>query len=80
LGSALLKLDRVEEARRAYEESLDIVQKMVAAEPDKVTLQRDYAIGLDRVGDIVLAAGDPDGALVKFQQGLAGQRQVSGAS
>src|SRR5215472_6894926 len=64
-------------ALAAYEESLAIMRKLAASDPDNAVWQRDVSVSLEKVGDLGLAAGDRAGALAAYEESLAIRRKLS---
>ena len=62
---------------RHAEESLAIGRKLAAADPGRAGLAARRERGLDRVGDVRLAAGDRPGALTAYEESLAIRRKLA---
>ena len=57
-----------EGALKAYQESLDIRRKLVAADPNNTEWLRDVSTSLISVGDVQLSAGDREDALEAYDE------------
>jgi tetratricopeptide (TPR) repeat protein len=55
------------------------LRKLAATDPGNAGWQRDVGVGLERVGDLRLAAGDHAGALAAYEEGLAIMRRLAAA-
>jgi hypothetical protein len=66
-------------ALAAYEESLSIDRKAVAADPTKADLQDDIRATLNRIGDMRLSLGDRAGAHAAYEESLAMVRKLVAA-
>ena len=53
-----------------YQKSLAIAEALAQADPSRPVLQRDVSVSLDRIADVLLAAGDAKGALANYQESL----------
>ena len=49
----------------------DIDQRLVKADPDNTSWQRDLSVAYDKIGDVLVAQGDLSGALQSYQADLA---------
>ena len=59
-------------ARRVRGGSLDIARRIAASDPGNTELQRDVAIGLERLGGLKLGAGDFGAGLGRLRGGAGG--------
>jgi len=67
-------------ARARFQGSLDIVMRLVTANPGSTSLQRDVSVGLSRLGEVLLAQGDPSSARARFQNSLDIASRLAAAS
>jgi tetratricopeptide (TPR) repeat protein len=70
LGDRLLDQGKLDEARNAYEQSLEIVERLAKADPSNSWLQRDLSVMYGKRGDVELAAGKLDEARNAYEQSL----------
>lgn len=50
----------------AYRESLAIRERLATSDPTNVMWQRDLSVSKEKVGDVLVAAGESSGVLVAF--------------
>ena len=54
-------------ARTAYQASLDIAERLAAADPANTEWQRDLSVSHNKLGDVATAAGDLAAARTAYQ-------------
>jgi tetratricopeptide (TPR) repeat protein len=74
-----LAVGDIERARRAAEEALALMRKIVAADPGRAPKQGYLSVSLEKLGDVHLAAGDPAKALALYEESVAIRRKVAAA-
>lgn len=74
IGDLLAGQGRRQDALAAYQEAHDIRNRLLATDPDNVTLKRDLSVSIDRIGQSRQALGDVEGAIAAFEQGVATSR------
>ena len=74
IGDLLAGQGKRQDALAAYQEAHDIRNRLLAADPDNVTLKRDLSVSIDRIGQSRQALGDVEGAIAAFEQGVAASR------
>ena len=70
MGDLLKTLGQAEQARQAYQRSLDIRERLAAAEPDRADYQRDLSVSFNKLGDLFRALGQGEQARQAFQRSL----------
>ena len=55
-------------ALASYQAKRDIDQRLVKADPDNTSWQRDLSVAYDKIGDVLVAQGDLSGALQSYQR------------
>jgi tetratricopeptide (TPR) repeat protein len=70
VGDALVAQGGLPGALATYRQSLDIVRKLAAKEPDNAVLQHNMFVSLIKVGETLLAQGDRPGALAAYNESL----------
>ena len=67
----LVASGQAEEALGEYRQSLAIIEKLAAADPNNTQWQRDLSISHNRIGNMLAQAGRREEALAEFRTGLA---------
>jgi tetratricopeptide (TPR) repeat protein len=62
-----------------YQRSLEIWERLSAADPASVDLARGATVPLERIGDVLLSEGNPAGALSRYQRSLEIMERLSAA-
>ena len=62
-----------------YQRSLEISERLSAADPASAVLARDVSVSLSKVGDVLLSQSDRDGALARYQRSLEIRERLSAA-
>jgi len=57
-------------ARARFQESLELIKRLAAADPSSASLQRDLSVSFNKVGEVLVAQGDLVGARARFQESL----------
>ncbi|MCK6396489.1 tetratricopeptide repeat protein, partial [Zoogloea sp.] len=70
LGDLMKALGEGEAARRYYEDSLAIRQRLVQAEPGRADYQRDLSVSYERLGDLLGALGEGEAARRYYEDSL----------
>ena len=70
MGDLFSALGQGDNARKAFQQALNIAQKLADAEPDRADYQRDLSVSHERMGDLFSALGQGDNARKAFQQAL----------
>jgi tetratricopeptide (TPR) repeat protein len=70
LGDVLLAQGNLEGARRSFEQSLEVLQRLAAREPEHTGRQRDVSVSLERLGNVLGAQGNLEGARRSLEQSL----------
>ena len=70
MGDLYRALGQGEQARRAYEQSLEIFERLARAEPDRADYQRGLAVSYERMGDLYLQQGEVLEARLVFEKVL----------
>ena len=70
-GDTLLAQGKVDAARKAYEQSLAIRERLAKADPANSGWQRDLSVSYSKLGDVEVAAGKLDAARKAYEQSLA---------
>ena len=70
MGDLFSALGQGNNARKAFQQALNIAQKLADAEPDRADYQRDLAVSYNKMGDLFRALGQGDNARKAFQQAL----------
>jgi tetratricopeptide (TPR) repeat protein len=79
VGLALQAQDKLEDALKAYHDSLAIMERLAAADSSN-TLWRHNLAGLyDEIGNVLLRQGKPEEALKTFRDGLAIMERLAAA-
>ncbi len=76
IGDAYLKLGQLDDADKAYAESLAISERRLANEPTNVTRQQDAGFGYEKVGDVLLTRGNLAEAKKRYQRSLEIYQQI----
>ncbi len=71
LGDALMAMGQGAEAKRMYEQSLAIAERLLSAEPHRADLARDVSVSYERLGDVLTAEGNLAEARRVYEQSLA---------
>jgi tetratricopeptide (TPR) repeat protein len=86
LGTALLRMGEVlvsqgdrDTALGLYRRSLEISERLSAADPGSGDLARDVIVSLNKIGDVLLSQGDRDGALGLYRRSLEMAERLSAA-
>ena len=58
-------------ALKAYQDSLEIRERLAKSDPGNAGWQRDLSVSYDKIGDVKTAQGDLAGALKAYQDSLA---------
>ena len=78
VGDVLKAQAKLDEALKAYRDSLAINERLAAADPSNAGWQRDLSVSYNKVGNVLRAQGDLAGALASYRASLAiRQRLVS---
>ena len=67
----LMAQGKLEEALKAYRDSLAIRERLAAADPSNTQWQRDLSVSYNRVGDVLKAQGKLEEALKAYRDSLA---------
>jgi len=70
-GDAFVRQGKLAEALESYRQSLAIVDRLAAADPDHAGWPRDLSVLLNRIGMVLSAQGEPDEALQSHRASLA---------
>jgi lipoprotein NlpI len=70
IGDLERNTDNIADARKAYEETLDIRRGLIARDPTNPELQGDLAASLRRVGSMLLLANKYDEALADYDASI----------
>jgi tetratricopeptide (TPR) repeat protein len=70
IGDMLLSQGDSSAALRLYRRSLEIGERLSAADPASADLARDVGISLTKIGDVLESQGDRDGALGLYRRAL----------
>jgi tetratricopeptide (TPR) repeat protein len=71
LGNIATKRDQMAAASDHYTEALDLLETVLAREPDNTDYQIDLALVQSKIGCIAMAAGDLSGAQTRYANSLA---------
>jgi tetratricopeptide (TPR) repeat protein len=69
LGIAL-NVQKLEEALKAYQQTLEIIKKLAEQDPSNAGWQHDLAVGYNKVGDVLSSQGKLKEAFKAYQQSL----------
>ncbi len=75
-GSVHKDLGQLEDARRFYEQSLDVRRQVLAARPDDVQAIEDMAVGYVHVGEALALLEDDEGALAMYRESIKSRARV----
>ena len=70
VGDLYRAVGKGEEARQAFVKSLEIAERLAAAEPDRADYQRDLSVSYNRLGDLYRALGKGEEARQYFLKDL----------
>ncbi|WP_413207400.1 AAA family ATPase [Rhodospirillum sp. A1_3_36] len=76
-GNMLALRGEVEDATKAYEESLGIFRALAETNPGNTDWQRDVSVSLNKIGDLRLRAGDVPGATKAYDESLGIMRALA---
>ena len=79
MGDLYRDLGQGEAARDAYQSSLEIAQRLAAAEPDRADYQRDLSVSYERMGDLYVALGQGEAARDAYQKDLEIAQRLAAA-
>ncbi|MEZ4768174.1 MAG: tetratricopeptide repeat protein [Caldilineales bacterium] len=79
MGDLFTALGQGEQARLAYQRSLEIAERLAAAEPDRADYQRDLSVSFNKMGDLFTALGQGEQARLAFQQALEIRERLAAA-
>jgi tetratricopeptide (TPR) repeat protein len=71
VAASYQELGHSQAARRHYEESHAIAERLAASDPANAAWQRDLSVSLNKLGDLAVAQGDLAGALRSFTESKA---------
>ena len=74
----LVKAGELGEARKRFQQSLAMDEKLAAANPGSAEAQRDVSVGLSKLGDVLVKAGELGEARRRFTQSLANGGEAGG--
>lgn len=77
LGSSLMRLGRMEEARTAFAQSLQICQRRLAAEPSSIKWKEEVGVGYTKIGEVEFMGERSEEALAAFQTSLNYAKEVT---
>ena len=69
-GATYLTLGDLEQALKAYRDSLAIFERLTAADPSNTRWQRDLSVSYEKIGDVLVAQGKLDEALKAYRDSL----------
>ena len=75
----LVAQGKLDEALKAYRDSLAIRERLAAADRSNTEWQRDLSVSYDKVGDVLVAQGKLDEALKAYRDGLAIAERLAAA-
>jgi tetratricopeptide (TPR) repeat protein len=70
IGGLAAREGKPDEARRFFQQSMEILERLAKALPDDVGAQRDWSVSLNQMGDLAAREGKTDEARRFFQQDL----------
>ncbi|MHC4447401.1 MAG: protein kinase domain-containing protein [Planctomycetota bacterium] len=70
VGTALIRLGRLSEARTYYDRAVTIGEQLAAEQPDDPRLQRDLSVAQIRVAELLFETGDDQTALARFEDAI----------
>ena len=79
LGSLQMNYASVSAAVESYQQSLEIDQRLAAADPANTQAQRDLSVSYDNLGDVQGQLGDTQAALQAYQQSLEIRKRLAAA-
>ena len=78
-GDTYQTLGDLEQALKAYRDSLAIAERLAAADRSDSEWQRDLSISYEVVGDVLVAQGKLDEALKAYRDSLAIRERLAAA-
>jgi tetratricopeptide (TPR) repeat protein len=78
LGDVLVASGDRAGARSRFEKSLEIRERLAAANPDRAT-QREVSVSLNRLGDVLVESGDFAGARARFEASVKIRERLAAA-
>jgi tetratricopeptide (TPR) repeat protein len=79
IGDVLIAQGKLQDALRAYRESIAIFERLAKADPSNTDRQRDLAVSYEKVGDALVAQGKLPEALNAYRDGLAIKERMAKA-
>ncbi|MHC4428174.1 MAG: protein kinase domain-containing protein [Planctomycetota bacterium] len=70
VGSALVRMGRLNEAREYYDRSLVIAKELTTERPDDARLQRSLSVAYIRAGEILYLTGDYEAAAARYRDSV----------
>lgn len=80
LGGVLVAAGDLKEARRRFEQSLELDQRLAQANPASAEAQRDVSADLSKLGNVLVTAGDLKEARRRFEQSLEMRQRLAEAN
>ena len=78
-GNIWLVLGNTEKALAAYQQSLEIFERLAQADPASAEAQRDLSVSYNKIGDAQLTRGDTAAAVAAYQQSLTIRERLAQA-
>ena len=79
VGDVLVAQGKLEEALKAYRDSLAIAERLAAADRSNTQWQRDLSVSYDKIGDVLVAQGKLEEALKAYRDSLAIRERLAAA-
>jgi putative tryptophan/tyrosine transport system substrate-binding protein len=79
VGDVLVAQGKLDEALKAYRDSLAIAERLAAADRSNTQWQRDLLVAYSKVGDVLVAQGKLDEALKAYRDSLAIAERLAAA-
>ena len=70
IGDVQVKQGNLTDALASYQASMDIAQRLAAADPGNAGWQRDLSVSHEKIGDVLEARGDIDAAIEAHEESL----------
>jgi tetratricopeptide (TPR) repeat protein len=78
-GETYMTLGAVEEALKAFSDSLAIAERLTAADPSNTGWQADLSVAYEKIGNVLVAQGKLEEALKAFSDSLAIRERLAAA-
>ena len=73
------RLGDIKSERAAYQQGLEVSERLATADPQTAGLNRDLLVSYNRLGDVQIRLGESKAALASYKQGLAISEQLAKA-